>query len=183
MQIVNLTGDDDKILWQTAELLTDGFKDSGSNSWATIQAALDEVRESLSENRISRVAIDEDRVVLGWVGGIEDYEGHVWELYPLVVHRSYRKRGVGRALVEDFGQQVKLRGGRTIRVGTDDENYRTSLGGVDLYPDVLKHLQEIKNLGKHPYEFYQKQGYVITGVVPDANGLGKPDILMAKRID
>ncbi|MEN9564723.1 MAG: hypothetical protein RIR73_2967, partial [Chloroflexota bacterium] len=27
-----------------------------------------------------------------------------------------------------------------------------------------------------------KMGYVITGVVPDANGLGKPDIMMSKRI-
>jgi hypothetical protein len=25
-------------------------------------------------------------------------------------------------------------------------------------------------------------GYTITGVVPDANGIGKPDILMSKRI-
>jgi hypothetical protein len=25
-------------------------------------------------------------------------------------------------------------------------------------------------------------GYVITGIVPDANGRGKPDILMAKRV-
>jgi hypothetical protein len=25
-------------------------------------------------------------------------------------------------------------------------------------------------------------GYTIVGVIPDANGLGKPDILMAKRI-
>jgi hypothetical protein len=26
-------------------------------------------------------------------------------------------------------------------------------------------------------------GYVITGVVPDANGIGKPDILMSKRVE
>jgi hypothetical protein len=25
-------------------------------------------------------------------------------------------------------------------------------------------------------------GYVITGVVPDANGRGKPDIIMSKRV-
>jgi len=36
--------------------------------------------------------------------------------------------------------------------------------------------------GCFPFEFYQKCGFVIVGVVPDANGLGKPDILMAKRV-
>jgi aminoglycoside 6'-N-acetyltransferase I len=31
-------------------------------------------------------------------------------------------------------------------------------------------------------KFYQKLGYVIVGVIPDANGPGKPDIMMAKRV-
>jgi aminoglycoside 6'-N-acetyltransferase I len=30
---------------------------------------------------------------------------------------------------------------------------------------------------------YGKVGYYVVGVVPDANGFGKPDILMAKRLD
>jgi aminoglycoside 6'-N-acetyltransferase I len=34
----------------------------------------------------------------------------------------------------------------------------------------------------HPYEFYQKMGFAIVGVMPDANGIGKPDIYMAKRL-
>jgi hypothetical protein len=39
------------------------------------------------------------------------------------------------------------------------------------------------SLGRgHPFEFYQKCGFVIVGVVPDANGYSKPDILMAKRV-
>ena len=29
---------------------------------------------------------------------------------------------------------------------------------------------------------FQKMGYKIVGVFPDANGIGKPDIWMAKRI-
>jgi aminoglycoside 6'-N-acetyltransferase I len=27
----------------------------------------------------------------------------------------------------------------------------------------------------HPYEFYMKIGFSIVGVMPDANGVGKPD--------
>ena len=62
---------------------------------------------------------------------------------------------------------------------------------VKVSPEIPKHslcrfavgrLAGIRNLRRHPYEFYQKLGYVIIGAIPDANGFGKPDILMAKRI-
>jgi aminoglycoside 6'-N-acetyltransferase I len=36
--------------------------------------------------------------------------------------------------------------------------------------------------GNHPFEFYGKNGYKIVGVIPDANGFEKPDIIMTKRI-
>jgi aminoglycoside 6'-N-acetyltransferase I len=39
-----------------------------------------------------------------------------------------------------------------------------------------------RNRGSHPFEFYLRVGYHIVGVIPDANGFGKPDILMAKRV-
>ena len=67
-------------------------------------------------------------------------------------------------------------------LGTDDEIGQTSLGGVDLYPDIAGQISAIRNLHGHPYEFYQKCGFVIYGLLPDANGFGKPDILMAKRV-
>jgi aminoglycoside 6'-N-acetyltransferase I len=88
----------------------------------------------------------------------------------------------GASLVDDFEEQVRLRGGLTIYLGTDDENDRTSLGGVDLYLDPLGAAARIQNLGRHPFEFYRKVGFVIVGVLPDANGYGKPDIFMAKRV-
>jgi len=53
---------------------------------------------------------------------------------------------------------------------------------VNLYENLWEKIRDIRNLKHHPFEFYQKLGYVVTGVVPDANGLGKPDILMAKRL-
>ena len=70
----------------------------------------------------------------------------------------------------------------SVQLGSDDETNMTSLSGIDLYPDVWRHVQQIRNLRRHPYTFYQKCGFVIVGVVPDANGFGKPDILLAKQV-
>ncbi len=120
--------------------------------------------------------------VLGWIGGIETYDGNVWELHPLVVSARAQGRGIGRKLVEDLEAQVAARGGMTLWVGSDDEDGMTSLAGADLYPNPLEHLAQIKNLRGHPYEFYQKLGFAISGVMPDANGFGKPDIFLAKRV-
>ena len=100
----------------------------------------------------------------------------------IVVSPECRYKGVGRALIVDFEQQVRQRGAVTIYLGTDDEDLRTSLGGVNLYPDVLTKLSQFKGVSGHPFSFYQKLGYVVVGVIPDANGLGKPDILMSKRV-
>lgn len=91
-------------------------------------------------------------------------------------------QGVGRALIVDFEEQVRLRGGLTITLGSDDEDNMTSLSDVDLYENLWDQVKNIRNLKGHPFEFYQKLGYIITGVVIDANGLGKPDIIMSKRV-
>lgn len=104
----------------------------------------------------------------------------VWELHPLVVCANSRGKGIGRALVLDLEGIVRALGGKTVMLGTDDLDCATSLGGVDLYTNLWTHIKDIKNLRRHPYEFYQKLGYSIIGVVRDANGHGKPDILMAK---
>jgi len=134
-----------------------------------------EVRESLQPGRISRIAVDERGDVLGWIGGIETYYGNAWELHPLIVRRDRERQGLGRRLVADFEKQVAQGGGHTVWLGTDDENFRTTLGGVDLYPGVLD------KFGRIRLNFFLKF-YQIVGVVPDAKGFGKPDILMAKRI-
>ena len=60
--------------------------------------------------------------VLGWIGGIRQYDGNVWELHPLVVKPSYQGQGIGRALVTDLEEQVRQRGGLTLWLGTDDED-------------------------------------------------------------
>lgn len=79
-------------------------------------------------------------------------------------------------------RQVKERGGLTIWAGSDDEAGLTSLSGVDLFSNPLEHIARIRNLRRHPYEFYLKNGFTIVGVMPDANGPGKPDIFLAKSL-
>ena len=124
------------------------------------------------------MALDEEGNLSGIIGGIPQYDGHVWELHPLAVQPAIHGQGIGRALVEDFEEQVRSRGGLTITLGSDDEDNMTSLSGVDLYENLWDKVKNIRNLKNHPFEFYQKMGYIITGVVIDANGVGKPDIIM-----
>jgi GNAT superfamily N-acetyltransferase len=100
----------------------------------------------LFEDRIARVAVGDDGVVLGWIGGIAQYDGNVWELHPLVVDPWHQRQGIGRALVTDLEDQVRQRGGLTLWLGTDDEDGVTTLAGVDLYADVLGHLARIRNV-------------------------------------
>ncbi|HEX5733113.1 MAG TPA: GNAT family N-acetyltransferase [Blastocatellia bacterium] len=182
MKIIDLSPDRDDLIEQIARMLVDSFKEHWPEAWPDVESAREEVRQSFDEDRISRVAVDETGNVLGWIGGIKQYDGNVWELHPLVVGGETRGKGVGRALVEDLEEQVGQRGGLTLWLGTDDEDDQTSLSGVNLYPNVWEHLNKIRNLRNHPFEFYQKLGFVIVGVMPDANGRGKPDIYMAKQI-
>ncbi len=182
MKIIDFPTDDESAVHRAAVLLVEGFGELAPLAWPNLDAALDEVRDVLSPGRIRRMAIDDEGAVLGWIGGQSHYDGHVWELHPLVVDPRHQRQGIGSALAADFEEQVRRRGGLTVHLGTDDETDRTSLAGVDLYPDVLDHLARIRNLRGHPFEFYRKLGYAVVGVLPDANGFGKPDIFMAKRV-
>lgn len=181
MQITDLRPEDSSRIEQVATLLVESFR-GHTPTWPDMATAHEEVLTSFEDGRLSRVALDDKGLVLGWIGGIREYEGNAWELHPLVVSLQHQRQGVGRALVADLEEQVRQQGGATIYLGTDDEDNRTSLSQGDLYPDLLGRIANIKNLGDHPYEFYQKLGYIIIGVLPDANGPGKPDIFMAKRI-
>jgi len=173
MHIIDLPGDDQELIQGAAILLVKGFKEHWPNAWPDVDAALGEVRRCLGPGRINRVAVDDDGTLLGWIGASREYQGHAWELHPLVVHPDRQEQGIGRALVADLEARVRERGGNTLYLGTDDEDRMTSLSGVDLYPDVAGHIARIRNLRRHPYQFYQKQGYTIVGVIPDANGPGK----------
>lgn len=181
-KIISLSTDSPEMLDQAARILVDAFKEHWPNAWPTLSKAQEEVNESLNPGRITRAAVSKNGTVLGWVGAIPEYDGNTWELHPLAVHPNFQGNGVGRALVSDLEERILEHGGITIFLGTDDEDNMTSLGGVNLYPCVFESLLSLENKKRHPYEFYQKMGYVIVGVIPDANGFGKPDIIMAKSI-
>ncbi len=69
-----------EVVGEIAELLFDGFSDTGTEAWSTIEECLEEVRESLADGKISRIAVDDRSRVLGWTVGVPTYDGNVWEL-------------------------------------------------------------------------------------------------------
>jgi aminoglycoside 6'-N-acetyltransferase I len=182
VHIIDLNRADEAQLRQAAQLLVDGFREHWPDAWPDIESALETVHEVLGADKICRAAVDGNGLILGWIGGLPEYDGHVWELHPMVVRNDHQKRGIGRVLVADLEEQVRQCGGLTIRLGSDDEDNMTSLSGVDLYDNLPHKIATIRNLRGHPYEFYQKCGFTIIGVMPDANGCGKPDIIMGKRV-
>jgi aminoglycoside 6'-N-acetyltransferase I len=163
-----------------AALLHVGFAGI-SASWRSMAKAREEVAECLTPERIALCALHIDELV-GWIGGIPGYDGRVWELHPLVVDTAFRGQGVGRMLVDALETAVRSAGGTGMWLGADDETGATSLAGVDLSGDPLPHLARITATRAHPLGFYRALGFVVCGVVPDANGPGKPDILLYKRL-
>lgn len=182
IQIVDLALASAEVQREAAQLLVDGFREFAPEAWPTLADGIEEVGGMLVEDRIARAALDDSGHVVGWIGGILQYDGNVCELHPVVVRADLQRHGIGRALVQDLEQQAAARGCTVITLGTDDEIGLTSLAGVDLFPNPLEHLTRIQDRGGHPFGFYQKLGYAVTGIVPDANGFGKPDIWMSKRI-
>lgn len=182
MQILRLNDDQETYIDGCASALTAAFARQGL--WATHDEALEEVHDILNEGCVF-FALEGDEV-LGWVGALPEYDGHTWELHPLAVHPDHQGKGVGRALVERLEQAGREAGVWTMMLGTDDEDDRTTLSAVEnLYDDLLGHIARLRNRDEanpHPFSFYQRCGYTVVGILPDANGPGKPDIFMAKRL-
>ena len=185
MKIINMRTLNHAQRTQAAQMLTDELP----LGWANLADALEEVTDRL--DNIERdgdgeslfLAAIEDDEVLGWVGMLPSYGGRVYELHPLVVRHDQQRRGIGTALVRALEKEAKGRGGLTLYLGVDDEKPggETSLANADLYDDLPRRLLEFEP-GTHQAKFYMKLGFKIIGVMPDANGIGKPDIFLAKRL-
>lgn len=183
MHIQQLQPTDENLCEQAAALLTLLFPQA--QDWQTPEGAREEVENVLDEG-IAFVALDDDGHLLGWIGALKAYNDNTWELHPLAVKPDAQKQGIGRALVERLEQAAREAGVWTMMLGTDDEDNRTTLSLIDdLYADPYRHMAEIRNRddsNPHPFSFYQRLGYKVVGIVPDANGPHRPDIFMAKRL-
>src|SRR5690554_697896 len=177
MEIINMTQLNKTQITQAAQILTDSIP----IGWPTLQDALAEIKALLVPGNTLLAAV-EDGVVLGWGGILPAYNGNVFEIHPLAVRSDRRRQGIGRAIVTALEDEARKKGGLTIHAGADDErdDGETSFANVDLYDDLPGKIRDFSP-GTHQSAFYMKLGYKIIGVMPDANGIGKPDIFLGKR--
>src|SRR5262249_28052485 len=106
MDVIDLGSQPSRVRAQAAEMLVEEFDEP--LGWPTLAAAEREVGRVIEEG-FARAVLDTD-VLLGWVGGLPEYAGRVWELHPIVVRRTHRRRGIGRGLVQAFEAEASARG-------------------------------------------------------------------------
>ena len=129
---------------------------------------------------LGHAALEGERLV-GWIGAIRTYS-HGWELHPLVVAPDRQRRGIGSALMAALEVRARSEGVLTLFLGSDDDYGGTNLFGRDLWPDVMGHVAAtVATTRGHALTFYRRHGYEIVGLLPDVNGAGRPDIMLAKR--
>lgn len=170
----------ENLLLEAGRILVDALVHVPS-AWSSLSEAMDEINLFLTErDRIGLAALEGDQL-RGWIGAIKQSK-FAWELHPLVVDPAYQRQGWGSRLVASLEEIARSEGAVTIWLGTDDDFGGTNLYGKDLYPDVVGSLANLAPTSGHPFTFYQRLGFSVVGVFPDVNGLGKHDILMAKRV-
>jgi aminoglycoside 6'-N-acetyltransferase I len=180
LQVGDLTVADTALIEQVAAFLPACFE-----RYRYLQApgeARAEVLRLLEAPRMSLVVLDEAKAAVGWCGGIPEYDGRVWELHLMAVRPDAQRLGVGRSLLAHFEARVRQRGGLTVTLTTDDVDGSTSAFGIDPYPEIWRRIRDLRATDGHPLAFYRCWGYVVHGLIPDANGWGRPGILMAKRV-
>lgn len=120
--------------------------------------------------------------LLGWIGALRTYS-HGWEIHPLVVVPASQRRGVGSALLAALEARARAAGVLTLFLGSDDDYGGTTLFGSDAWPDVLGEARRAaRTAAGHALGFYRRHGFEVVGLLPDVNGPGKPDLMMAKRL-
>lgn len=182
MEIIALTSLPPQGREDAADILVRALSHCPS-AWKDLPSTRAEVETFLGDSdRVAWAGVAEGRVI-GWIGAIRQ-SAFAWELHPLVVDPAHQRRGCGTRLVAALEAAARDSGVVTIWLGADDDFGGTNLFGRDLYPDVLDQLSRLGPSGTgHAHTFYRRLGYSVVGVLPDINGVGRHDILMAKRLD
>ena len=149
-----------------------------SPAWPTHAAAVASIQEYCAEPYVA-FGMYEDETLLGWIGAMPQYGGHTWELHPLAVVPHRQRTGIGTRLVAALRDTLAQAGAQTLIVWCDDEAQTTTLGGKQLFPQPLQHLETLVSSERHAGGFYLRCGFALAGVIPDANGSGKHDFLYA----
>ena len=175
--IEQLSGQEAAAVKSAGALLTEAFP-----HWCTdLATGIEEVEGCLEEGKIALIAQLGEQVV-GFAGAMPRYGITGWELHPIVVDTPARRTGIGQALLRELEARVADRGGILLYAGSDDEFGQTSLSNCDLYDGLWEKVRNLSNPGGHAVGFYLRCGYRLVGVMPDANGFGKPDLYLAKRL-
>ncbi|HFT7046578.1 TPA: AAC(6')-Ia family aminoglycoside 6'-N-acetyltransferase [Citrobacter braakii] len=174
-------GESNEHILEAAKILKKTFLDIKNNSWPDIESAINEVEECIEHPNICLGICDKSKLI-GWIG-LRPMYNKTWELHPMVISTEYQGKGIGKRLINELEKRAKEKGIIGIALGTDDENSKTSLSMCDINEtNIFNEINNIRNINNHPYEFYKKCGYIIVGIIPNANGKRKPDIWMWKDI-
>ena len=166
---------------QAAKILLEAFPTAGM--WPDIdeKQALETLNECIADGNIC-LGIKINAKLIGWTGLRPMYE-KTWELQPMAICTEFQGKGYGKILLNEMERIAREKGIIGIFVGSDDETDKTSLSEKEITGEnILEEIKNIKNYKNHPFEFYIKCGYSIVGIIPNANGPKKPDILLWKDL-
>ena len=175
----DLDPNDEPLLQRLTQLSFDAAALHAPNWLPTLDDARQELDDALRDGKISR-CLFERGIPVAW-GSITPLYGKVWEIHPLLVHVEHHRRGFGKLVVRDLEAHASRKGAGVLFVSTSDETDSTSLGGRDLFIDPIGALATIEHRRSAALQFWTRMGYEIVGLIPDAEGVGKPSIHLAKR--
>jgi aminoglycoside 6'-N-acetyltransferase I len=178
-EIIDLDTHDADLVERLTRITFEAFKENAPDWIPTIDLARNQVIAAGRRGRLGRVLMQQDQAI-GWIGVIKGQ--NVWEIHPIAVAIEHQYSGVGHLLVEDIARVAKEAGALTLFAGTSDEVGTTNLFGVDLYSNPVDALKTLEAVERNPFKFWENVGFTVVGLMPDAEGLGKPGIHLARRL-
>lgn len=180
VQMVDLRRDDAAAIAEVRELMRRVF------TWGTFEDAAKAdsvIQASFRDEAVSRIARAGGRII--GLSFASLFPGESIFVHWLGVDPDVQRSGVGTALLDDAERIGRAAGAACLALSTgDDHPHRavTTLGRRDIWSDPLGALRDVQTLERHPLDFYTRLGFTVCGVIPDANGPGKPEIYLARPI-